>query len=586
MTDPLLRYYERELTFLRRALGHYSDEHSQFASALNLHQGQIEDPSIARLLDGVALLNAKTEMALKNQIPSIVESIINVIYPSLNQTTPSVGYAELVAAEPIAELSELPKGSRLASTIGSHECLFQTVDRLHINPFNIDDVIASTAPFPISKPERAELANGLLQIKLSTGDDDILFSTLQSQELDFFVKGFANNAESLVEMLLANGLAISISDSQGNTLAQLEQTALSNRVCDPSFHFLPQKGQQFDGYQMIREFFLFKEKRQFFQLVGFKQAISTINDSTLFINFFLSDIPAEFLRLFNTDVIKLNVVPIINLFTQTSEPIDLDGRKLAYPIAADAFDDSPIDIIDVLSVRQITSYGDKTLTPMFGEKYHQKRSDINQSPMYWEAKKDLDKQYELVVSHTHDQSEKAILVASLLSSNGKLACSVSGQLDSLENIDLPGELTLLYPPSAPVEMEANDDNLSQVIALLCCNFNSLLRSEDPTKQIKDMFKLFSSDTTDLDEINSIHNIAFKTQVSTLRVHNKNIFVPGTEIYLELNTDMPHHAFTLVLNEFFKQFCSFDRYIQLHVSQYGKQHRGITFPKAHGGQLCL
>ncbi|MGF1747906.1 MULTISPECIES: type VI secretion system baseplate subunit TssF [Vibrio] len=586
MTDPLLRYYERELTFLRRALGHYSDEHSQFASALNLHQGQIEDPSIARLLDGVALLNAKTEMALKNQIPSIVESIINVIYPSLSQATPSVGYAELTTSDPITEPCQLPKGSRLASTVGARECLFQTVDTLHINPFTIDDVIASTAPFPIKKPEHADLANGLLQIKLTTGDSDTLFSMLNCQEFEFFVKGFANNAESLIEMLLANGLAISISDSKGNTHAQIEQSCLSNRVCDPTFHFLPQKGQQFDGYQMIREFFLFKEKRQFFQLARFKQAMTKIDDSDVFINFFLTDIPAEFLRLFNTDVIKLNVVPIINLFTQTSEPIDLDGRKLAYPIAADAFNDSPTEIIDVLSVRQITSYGDKTLTPMFGEKYHQKNSDRNQVPVYWEAKKNLEKQFELVVSNANYHNEKAILVASLLSSNGKLACSVSGELDSLENIDLPGALTLLYPPSAPVEIETSEDNLSQVIALLCCNFNSLLRSEDPTKQLKDMFKLFSCDAKDLDEINTIHNINFKTQVSTLRVHNKNIFVPGTEIYLELNTDMPHHAFTLVVNEFFKQFCSFDRYVQLHVSQYGKQHHGITFPKAHGGQLCL
>ncbi len=43
MSDPLLRYYEQELTFVRRALGQFGSEHPEHAQRLNIHQGQIED---------------------------------------------------------------------------------------------------------------------------------------------------------------------------------------------------------------------------------------------------------------------------------------------------------------------------------------------------------------------------------------------------------------------------------------------------------------------------------------------------------------------------------------------------------------
>ena len=69
MTDPLMRYFEQELTFVRRALGQFGQQHSEHAERLNIHQGQIEDPSLARLLDGVALLNATVEKQLSEQLP-------------------------------------------------------------------------------------------------------------------------------------------------------------------------------------------------------------------------------------------------------------------------------------------------------------------------------------------------------------------------------------------------------------------------------------------------------------------------------------------------------------------------------------
>ena len=113
MTDPLMRYFEQELTFVRRALGQFGQQHSEHAERLNIHQGQIEDPSLARLLDGVALLNATVEKQLSEQLPEVVEGLLGVLYPSYIQTIPSVAYLQLAQEEDVPESVLIPKGLSL-----------------------------------------------------------------------------------------------------------------------------------------------------------------------------------------------------------------------------------------------------------------------------------------------------------------------------------------------------------------------------------------------------------------------------------------------------------------------------------------
>ena len=97
MTEPIMRYFEQELAFVRRSLGQFGQEYPTHAEKLNIHQGKIEDPSMARLLDGVALLNAKVEKKLSEQLPEVIEGILGVLYPSYIQTVPSVAYLRVAS---------------------------------------------------------------------------------------------------------------------------------------------------------------------------------------------------------------------------------------------------------------------------------------------------------------------------------------------------------------------------------------------------------------------------------------------------------------------------------------------------------
>ncbi|MGF1697952.1 type VI secretion system baseplate subunit TssF [Vibrio lamellibrachiae] len=583
MSDPLLRYFEQELAFVRRSLGQFGEKHPNHAESLNIHQGKIEDPSIARLLDGVALLNATVEKQLSEQLPEVVEGLLAVLFPSYIQTIPSIAYLKLEDIEGPIESATLPKGSQFSGDVKEQECQFRTVDELTITPFSITDIRALSAPFNFNRPKSAEQSSAAIQITLSTGDPDVHFRHLDIEDLDFFVQGFENNADSLVELLLSQTRAISISDTDCEQHSPIEVNNLKNRISDLSFTFLPQHGNQFSGYQLMSEYFFFKEKRQFFRLKGFGKSLTNHASSEVVVNLFLSSLPSEFVRLFNVSVFKLNVVPAINLFDEVGEPIRYDQRTLTAPINTNSHINKSTEIYEIKDIYEITSNGEIPLLPLFKNRYN---TDKQQD--YWQASRDAFGEHKLMVSigDTSSSEFSKLFGTRLLCTNGKLACGIDSVMECKESIDLPGEFSPIYPPSAPIAREYDQNLHWQFIGMLNCNFSSLLHSETASESLKQMLQLCCRNQVSDSDIQTIRTVTFNSQVAAIRILGKNTFSPGTEIDIELDTNAPFHVFSDVLNRFFQQFCSFDRYIQLNIRIFGRDGVVKKYTKVHGSQLCL
>lgn len=581
--DPLLRYYEQELTLVRRALGQFEQQHPGYAERLNINQGKIEDPNLARLLDGVALLNANVEKKLAEQLPQVIEGLLSILYPSYTQVVPSVAYLKLDDDVIPSESYTLPKGSQFSAESQGQDCTFTTVSELKTTPFTLIDTAATSAPFKFNRPVGTESTTAVIQITLSTMDQDVNFASLGLDDLDFFVQGFENNADSLVEILLAETQSISISDTKFEQHEVIEADQLKSRISDNSFQFLPQRGNQFNGFQLISEFFYFKEKRQFFRLKGFGEAAKNFDTDTIVLNLFMHSLPTEFMRLFDNHVFKLNIVPAINMFEHLGEPVSYDQRSLSVPINADSSTESCLEIVEVSEVFEITSSGEKLLTPLYKDSY---RSNPNND--HWQSVRGNDNSFQLFIclKNSNEIEFNKLYGTRLKCTNGKRACSVNGRFECIENIDLPGEFHPIYPPSAPIERERDQHLHWQFIELLNSNFISILHADNPEEELKRMLRLCSREQVNTDEILSIRSVNIRSQVSALRILGKNVFSPGTEIEITLDTAKGFLVFGDVLNRFFQQFCSFDRYIQLSIKVYGKDGYVKRYPKLHGSQKAL
>lgn len=273
--------------------------------------------------------------------------------------------------------------------------------------------------------------------------------------------------------------------------------------------------------------------------------------------------------------------PVLDMIPgeHTGEPVTYDQRQLSIPINADSHSDNYIEVVEVLDVYEITPTGEKILTPVFREKYHADK--LRDS---WQSKKDSNGEFcvSITLNKQTGTEFNKLYGTRLLCTNGKQACAVDGVLECQESIDLPGEFSTIYPPSAPIEKERDQNVHWQFIGLMNCNFSSLLQAENATDTLKQILSLCSREQVPSSEIQMIRTVTFKSQVSAIRILGQNVFSPGTEIEITLDTSGPYLSFSDVLNRFFQQFCSFDRYVQLKIRIYGRDGivKAIILASAH------
>src|SRR3954462_5907207 len=89
MSDAFLPYYNRELAALRGLAGEFADAHPKVAGRLRLSPDAVDDPHVARLLEGVAFLAARAQQRLDDEVPEITDALLGGLYPHHLAPVPS-----------------------------------------------------------------------------------------------------------------------------------------------------------------------------------------------------------------------------------------------------------------------------------------------------------------------------------------------------------------------------------------------------------------------------------------------------------------------------------------------------------------
>src|SRR3970282_1212300 len=92
--DPLLPYYERELTFLRQLGAELASKYPKVAGRLLLEADKSEDPHVERLIQAFAFLAARIHHKLDDEFPEITEALLGVLYPHYLAPVPSVAIVQ------------------------------------------------------------------------------------------------------------------------------------------------------------------------------------------------------------------------------------------------------------------------------------------------------------------------------------------------------------------------------------------------------------------------------------------------------------------------------------------------------------
>jgi type VI secretion system protein ImpG len=355
LADQLLPYFNRELVAIRRLSAEFATAHPKIAGRLRMSPDAVDDPHVARLLDGVAFLSARAQQRLDDEFPELTDTLLGVLYPHYLNPFPSCAIAQFTPKPDLQACAEIPAGFTVdTESVRGQSCRFRTASPVSLFPLRIESARLMGLPFTAPANPLAAGAVAVLRLVLVTTGQDQKIATLGLDKLRLFLRGGAATQLPLFEALAGHTLGIALADSPGDPAPVLvPKTALAQVGFAPEEALLPWPARSFSGFRLLSEYFAFPQKFMFLDVGGLeaKTMLATGNRMEIFI--YLGRSAPELERAVNAESFALGCAPIVNLFPQRCEPIDLDHSVTEYRVLPDARRAGVMEVWSVTGVREV-----------------------------------------------------------------------------------------------------------------------------------------------------------------------------------------------------------------------------------------
>ncbi len=360
MFEQLLPYYNRELAFLRHQSGEFAKAHPKIAGNLRISADNVDDPHVARLIEAVALLNARTRFKLEDQFTEISEALLEILYPHFLAPWPSMGLVQMHVQPDLGNPFVVPRGTELDIRAGADEtCRFRTTADTTLWPAQVSAAVMQTAPFVAPASPRTDPAVAVLKMVLTATNDEFSFAAARPEKLGFHLRGAPQFSHALYELLLNNVVLVAVSGPDGAGARYLENTQLRAGGMQANEAIFPQSPTAQPAYRLLSEYFACPEKFLFIDIDGLDRAIPPEATHTMEVYFYLNRADGELQRTLRPEALALGVVPIVNLFEQTAEPIVVSQTAHEYRVIPDARRADAMEVYAIGDVHAIDRDGAK-----------------------------------------------------------------------------------------------------------------------------------------------------------------------------------------------------------------------------------
>lgn len=610
MNDELLRYYNKELSFIRNMGAEFAKNYPKLAGRLKLSEENIEDPHVSRLIEAFSLLTAQVRQKLDDSFPELTDALLGQLYPDYQAPIPSMSVIKMVTENVSTTGVVLPRGSKVESQAqGIKTCYFQTCYDTKLWPVDVVDAKFHNAPFNAPKSIWSKPARSVIKLSFSTDYKDVSMGTLGLDKLRFYLHGQPQQSFLLYELLSAHSIGLSVcKPGDFNNVQYLEPRNIKPLGFEPEQQVVPYSNRSFSAYQTLIENFVFPEKFLFFEIENFNPKWPNIEDKfDLYI--YLDQISEDLEKQVTADTFMLGCTPIINLFEQELEPVRIEPSQHEYKLAAKYMDS---DVSEIIQVNKVEAYDQKQnaikVTPFYGETHP---SYDDQDRAFWHARREAsswaggsaENGTELFLSlidhefkgfDLEDDHSRWILRISALCSNRNLPTYLpfgSDQVDMTvsEHADIITQVKCLLTPTNPVRAELGDATRWQLINHLTLDhFNG----ENALTTLKETLKLYDFKNTPENKtlIENIEGIELKSATARVNQKGRISFCSGTEILLTFATD--HFAgsgiffFSAILDHFFSQFAAINSFTRLSIKFKGQDNIYHQWPSRAGNIKLL
>ena len=325
------RYYQDELAYLRELGKEFSKAHPALAPML---AGPGSDPDVERLLEGVAFLTSKLRLKLDDELPEIVHSLLEILWPHFLRPIPSSTIVEFKPKSSLQEKLQIPAGTYLDSVpVEDIACRFRTTYPVDLQPLGIKQVEFS---------ERAS-TRSVLRIEFELFNLDL--TTYEFDSVDLFLHGDLAMMSGLYLLLCNHLKKITLSTPGSKKSVELPAGALEPKGFGKNEAIFPYPEHAFVGYRLLLEYFLFPQKFLFFRLKGLNR-LGEFSGSR-FACEFVFDRDYVYATQLTRENVRLHCAPAVNLFAHEADPIRVDHERVEYLVRPTGPDRKFFDIYSI-----------------------------------------------------------------------------------------------------------------------------------------------------------------------------------------------------------------------------------------------
>lgn len=365
MDRRLLELYNEELRHLRGMASEFARDFPKIAGRLSLNPDskvQCDDPYVERLLEGFAFLASRIHLKLDAEFPRFTQGILETVYPDYLCPVPSMAIVKFEPEESEGALAPglvIPRGTLLRSQLGKGDrtaCTFTTAHNVRLLPLQLTEAryfVRDLAELNLPSNLRAKAALRL-RIKKTIPES---FKQVKVAPLVFHIRGEDELPGRIQEQIFSQKLQLIVQSpaarKQPGVVLPADCIQMVGLSSDHAL--LPPAPHGFEGYRLLREYFVFPERFRFFELSGFQDAIANFAGDEVDLVIPLAEQDTRLEGMVDKSAFDLFCTPVINLFEKTLDRIPISQHVSEFHIVPDR--NRALDF-EVYKLTSVTGFGE------------------------------------------------------------------------------------------------------------------------------------------------------------------------------------------------------------------------------------
>lgn len=358
--DSILRYYEAEMRYLREAGKEFARTHPDRARMLNLDRVGDRDPYVERLYEGFAFLTGRLQQKLDDELPELTEGLVSLLWPHYLRMIPSLSVVEFFPLEETLQKTEtvdagtpvrsapIATSAAIAGPEGTTpkmvQCSYRTTQAVMLQPVRLTDAGPQVRHdgrsvirmrFEVDRSARRE-ATDISRLRLYLNADlptAFAMHLALTRHVDSVAWRIPEAHEGHAAGAARPLAAISIEPAGFSTAERL----------------WPKADSAFSGFQLLLEYFTFREKFLFVDLCGLDIGKLPANVFSFELEILLShSYPSD--QRFDARNVRLFCTPVINLFPLDAASIHVDHLQTEYRVVPAAHQGEHVETYSVDAV--------------------------------------------------------------------------------------------------------------------------------------------------------------------------------------------------------------------------------------------